>query len=397
LHSSELLHAADIAVRRSKTEPASVAQTVGKTLLVVGPQPPPVGGATATVQAFLDELARRDSVRCVVINTSPPPDYRVKTALLKLDTLARAATIVRQFVNAIGSSDAALIFGTNSFVFTLGTVLLMLGRWRRKPCFVRLFGGDLDLWLQTQGNLRRKFSLWVLGAADGFLVETRLVYEALARLGCSKTHYVPGYREPRPVKRLERQHAEHLRLVFLSQIRRGKGPLVLLEALQRLVVEGGSRITCDFYGPLIEDCRAEFLTQLSVTPGACYRGVVESSMARDLLARYDALVLPTDIMTEGHPGVIIEAMQAGIPVITTRHRAVPELITDGVNGLLVPVRDSMALAKAITELAADRLLREQMGQANRDRGSEFSTDVVVERMLNMVLPECAPNGGRIVH
>jgi len=77
-------------------------------------------------------------------------------------------------------------------------------------------------------------------------------------------------------------------------------------------------------------------------------------------------------------------MQAGVPVISTRHRAIPELITDGENGLLVPVQDSRALAEAIKRIALDFSLRERMGQANFHRGQEFRPDVVVPQMLDII-------------
>jgi glycosyltransferase involved in cell wall biosynthesis len=63
---------------------------------------------------------------------------------------------------------------------------------------------------------------------------------------------------------------------------------------------------------------------------------------------YDALVLPT--IFEGFGLVIIEALAAGLPVITTTHSVGAELIVEGVNGFLVPVRDVNALVDAISKL-----------------------------------------------
>lgn len=65
------------------------------------------------------------------------------------------------------------------------------------------------------------------------------------------------------------------------------------------------------------------------------------------------LVLPTYFETEGHPGVLIEAMHAGVPVIATQVRTFPELVVNGVNGFLVPTQDSYFLAEAILLLAVD--------------------------------------------
>jgi glycosyltransferase involved in cell wall biosynthesis len=77
-------------------------------------------------------------------------------------------------------------------------------------------------------------------------------------------------------------------------------------------------------------------------------------------------------------------MMAGVPVISTRHGSIPDLIAHGENGLLVPVRDSRALAEAITQIALDHNQRKRMGEANFARGHEFRTDVVVPKMLGIM-------------
>jgi glycosyltransferase involved in cell wall biosynthesis len=79
-------------------------------------------------------------------------------------------------------------------------------------------------------------------------------------------------------------------------------------------------------------------------------------------------------------------MHAGVPIISTQIRTIPELVTQGENGILVPARNSPALAEAIKQIALDRPLREKMGQTNFLRGYEFRSDVVVAQMLNIMLP-----------
>jgi glycosyltransferase involved in cell wall biosynthesis len=123
------------------------------------------------------------------------------------------------------------------------------------------------------------------------------------------------------------------------------------------------------------------------TPNVHYCGVAEAGTGSQLISEHDALVLPTSFDTEGHPGVLIEAMHAGVPIISTQIRTIPELVTQGENGLLVPVRNSPALAEAIKQIALDRPLREKMGQTNYLRGYEFRSDVVVAQMLNIMLPQ----------
>lgn len=366
----------------------SFAQTTVKTLLVVGPQPPPMGGGTVSVLVFLDELARYTSIRTTLVDTSPPSDYSKKRMTgLNLEKLRRTILIVGQYAREIRISNAVLVFANARFASTIVPLLLLLARWHHKPFYIKPIGGDLDLCLAARRKPFRKCLLNVLCSVDGVLAQTRHLQAALTQLGCTNTYCVPGYRSlPRDMPPPNRG-SEELRLVFLSQIMREKGPLILLEALRILALEDDGKVTCDFYGPVYEEDREEFLRQLEATPGARYCGVVEVGTGSRLIASYDALVLPTYFVREGHPGVIIEAMQAGVPVISTQHRAIPELITDGENGFLVPIRDSHTLAKMIRQIASDRRLREQMGRANHRRGQEFRSDVVVPQMLEIIFPE----------
>jgi glycosyltransferase involved in cell wall biosynthesis len=177
------------------------------------------------------------------------------------------------------------------------------------------------------------------------------------------------------------------RIIFLAHVTRLKGPLVLLDAMRIVAQICREEVSCDFFGPIVDEVHDEFVQGLKITPNAHYLGVAEPGTGPQLIANYDALILPTYYDTEGHPGVLIEAMYAGVPVISTQIRTLPELVTDGVNGFLVPTQDSRALAEAIKQLAEHPALAKQMGEANRRRGDEFRADVVVAQMLKLVFPD----------
>jgi len=68
---------------------------------------------------------------------------------------------------------------------------------------------------------------------------------------------------------------------------------------------------------------------------------------------------------DGIPNVLAEAMAMGIPVVSTAISGIPELIDDGVDGLLVPARDSAALASATRRLLDSHELRRRLGAAGR--------------------------------
>jgi glycosyltransferase involved in cell wall biosynthesis len=355
-------------------------------LLLVGPKPPPIGGSPLTVQAMLAEFATYPNLNVTLINTSPGMDIRREMTGFNLEKVRRALAILPAFMGRIPFQDAALVFSNDLFTITLLPVLRFVAWVFGKPFYVKPVAASLDKFIERLNPFLRGYLLAVLRSCDGILAQTKIMTEGLTRLGCSNVNYLPGCRPNKDELEKVDFLQYPLRLVYMGHITRRKGILVFMEALSRLKSEEDLAIACDFYGPVHDEIRREFEKKLSSIPSASYRGEVEPGVSTQTISRYHVLVLPTYFDTEGHPGVIIEAMHAGVPVISTRIRSLPELITDGENGILVPPQDPGALADAIRTLASDRSLAEKMGDASHARGAEFASDVVTARLLGIVLP-----------
>lgn len=101
-----------------------------------------------------------------------------------------------------------------------------------------------------------------------------------------------------------------------------------------------------------------------------------------LLREMDVFVLPS--LAEGISNTVLEAMATGLPVVATRTGGNPELVDDGVNGLLVPVGDAATLADALYRLVSDDDLRQAMGASSRQRiDSQFDWSRTVDRYLSV--------------
>jgi glycosyltransferase involved in cell wall biosynthesis len=102
----------------------------------------------------------------------------------------------------------------------------------------------------------------------------------------------------------------------------------------------------------------------------------------DVLDAIDVAVTCSDF--EGTPLSVLEYMEAGLPVVASRVGGLPDLIEDGVHGLLVPRRDPTTLAQALHALLRDPERRRAMGEAGRQRRREqFDFDVMVGRLEDL--------------
>ncbi len=152
----------------------------------------------------------------------------------------------------------------------------------------------------------------------------------------------------------DRKKSGPLRVLYLGHVSFRKGLQYLLPAVARL----GSAVKLSIIGHVAPD--GEELLRRFAT-GREERGHVSRAELPALFAAHDVLVLPS--VEDGFGAVICEAMAAGLPVVASTHTGGPDVIEDGVSGLLVPARDVDGLANALDGMAVDRERNWAMGAA----------------------------------
>lgn len=160
-------------------------------------------------------------------------------------------------------------------------------------------------------------------------------------------------------------------LLFVGRLAAVKGVPVLLEALQGLIGDHPDlRLTLVGDGP-----ERDGLERLAAGLGnhVDFVGYRSQDEVAALLREATALVLPS--FAEGLPVVLMEALAARLPVVTTRIAGVAELVEDGKSGLLVPPGDLVALRAALARVLGDPVMRARMGAAGRAKVvDEFASD-----------------------
>ena len=102
----------------------------------------------------------------------------------------------------------------------------------------------------------------------------------------------------------------------------------------------------------------------------------------DVLKRIDILCLPS--YREGLPKALIEGAAMGLPIVTTNTVGCKDVVKDGVNGFLVPIKNSKALASAILKLIKDKNLRARMGKESYKLAlSKFSSRIIISQTMDI--------------
>ncbi len=164
--------------------------------------------------------------------------------------------------------------------------------------------------------------------------------------------------------------ARPVRILTVARVVEKKGLDVLLEALAMLPPELHWRFEHIGGGELVERLKAR-AEALGLGHNVTWLGSATRDEVIDALRRADLFCLPARVAHDGDrdglPNVIMEAMSQELPVVATSAAAIPEIVADGVTGLLVPPEEPAALAQALTELIRRPQLRQSLGTAGRRR------------------------------
>jgi glycosyltransferase involved in cell wall biosynthesis len=154
-----------------------------------------------------------------------------------------------------------------------------------------------------------------------------------------------------------------LEILCVGRLVPSKGQLILLRACAILLSRGREiRVRMVGDGPDLQHLQS-FAEQEGIP--TVFEGAKSHDETRQLLGRADIFALAS--FAEGVPVALMEAMAMEVPCVSTSIAGIPELIRDGLDGLLVPASDAEALAAALERLAEDPLLRRSLGLAGRKR------------------------------
>ena len=237
--------------------------------------------------------------------------------------------------------DTIFLHGTYRDYLLFAPVSVWLAKRLGKRIAMRKFAGNFAELYNETNPLCRMLMRYAMRNADVLCWETKSLVEFGKRFN-SNSYWFPNVRKDTGVRRGNRAYQR--RLLFLSRVEKEKGVFTLIEAMKLL----GNDYQLRIYGPL-RDIDPKELNGKNYS----YCGSVPASEVSKTIADNDILILPTTWKAEGYPGVIIEAYNVGVPVISTPIGGISEIVCDGKTGFFIPVNDVHALTETIRRFNED--------------------------------------------
>jgi len=314
-------------------------------------------------------------------------------------------------VFSLGRLDLARLF----LNFMYFSEAMMVGQWMRRNrqshLHVHLASQAASVGLFTHRIFRCRYSLTVHGPdefydAKGLYLAYKLAAAdfivCISSYARSQLMYLSPYEhwkkfhvcrlgiDPHLFSPLPRQSSDGIvEILCVGRLTPAKGQHLLLDALRQLLYQGHNvRLRLAGNGPDEPSLRAQ-AQRLNLTDHVVFEGPVNQDRIRSVYAQADLFCLPS--FAEGLPVVLMEAMSMGIPCVTTEITGIPELIGNGIEGLLVPPSDLDALVRALATLIHDDTLRSSMAVNGRKRVLEqYDLRANVERLASIFTEQINP-------
>jgi glycosyltransferase involved in cell wall biosynthesis len=348
-----------------------------KSILLIGPSPPPFVGARVSFQLFLDYLMHHSSVSInyfdlpVLSETKPTPTGRVD----HVKTILGLVNVIP----ALLSGRSVVIFASRGFCFSYGLILSMVSRLLGKHCYIRFFGGHPVLYLQKFPNVLRRIIFLGLKSAYRLSIATKIGASEFPEFLRKKFQIIPGYRPVIPAKFSSRSAQDDtFRFVYAGAISEEKGIDVLLKSFSKLHINAGKVRSLELH--LYGRVSSHLLDTLLEKSGVHWHGEIDNIVLRRQLSSFNVFVFPSVYDNEGHPGVLIEALMAGLPIISSDQPVIRELLFDNVNSLIVEPGDIRGLSRAMNRLVNDSALRKKLSKAALETSSKFDAANVLPEL-----------------
>ncbi len=368
-------------------------------ILLIGSTPPPYHGSSIYFKDFLETLVNCPVVEVLHVETSDKRNDLNNLGKLDFKNLSTAfSSLVQEAYFCIRYKPEIIYIpiAQNTFAYLRDGLFILLGKMFKTRVVVHLHGSYFRNFYDQSPGYIKKFIDVTLRACDGAIVlgdKLRGIFEGW--LSPDRIFVLPNFVVFQDSQNFQKQDSKQQKvLTYLGNLYESRGIFDLLEAIKMVNEKAQGEFILQIAGKFVDDpftsltCETiqhKFDEYVKALKGAVvYLGQITAAEDKfRLLKDTDLFVFPS--WYEGQPLVILEAMAAGCPVISTKNVGViDETVIDGVTGILVEKQNPEKLAEAILSLLKNPELLTQMGKAGRKRYEAcYTSQCMLEKAIQI--------------
>lgn len=349
--------------------------------------PPPVHGAAMVGQYIRDSKTLNEVFNCRYVNLATAVDLK-DIGKFGFKKIGRFFRLLKTIINEIRCHNPKLVYLTpNSCGGPFYKDFIVVS-------FLKMMGKKVVLHFHNKGVASRQHKVFdnflyrrffngvkVMLLSDGLYDDIKKYVKREDILVCPngipETSPIAFHGEPQPP----------IKILYFSNLIISKGVLDLLSACE-IIQSKGYDFVCNYVGGETKEMNAlafeEEVEKRHLKGKVSYLGKQFGKEKEKTFTESDVFVFPTFYPNECFPLVVLEAMQHGLPCISTGEGAIASIVDDGRTGFIVEKRNPRQLADKIEVLINNDELRKSMGDAGRKKFEEnYTLDIFEKRMVDI--------------
>lgn len=342
-----------------------------KKLYFIGQMPPIITGQSLVTESIYNLLFTKEA-KIHLIELKEIGKSFINTIFIYLVLICKIFKLALSPGNVVYLPAARSISG-----FIRNTYIIIFSKIFRHTIVMHFHCGDYNEFLIEKGKYFILINKYIFTKVDFFIIlgeslinNYDLLYNNHTEVVIIPNGIVINKKLPNSIFQ-----DQTINILFLSNLIESKGYLDLLEAINILVNERGfHNIKCFFCGIFLdssdnhyfknkEDANLfffDYINDNNLSNNIIYKGLVTGIEKHDILTKSDIFILPTYYSTEAQPLSILEALSYGKIVIATPHRAIPDMIIDNYNGLIIDFKSPKSIVDAVIKIIQNKNLQEKL-------------------------------------
>jgi glycosyltransferase involved in cell wall biosynthesis len=335
----------------------------------VGQTPPPYGG-----QTVMNELVLRghyQHARLHHVATAYSRSLAEMKTLQLRKALHLVATVLRVLVARVRHRGDVLYFspsGPERLPLLRDIVTLLSTRWAFRFTVFHFHAGGLSELVETERGLFGRLLRRAFTTPDAAIRLSPHTPPDAAAIGARREFFILNTVAPvsgEPVLPSSTRVPIVLTVGLLSESKGLFRQLDVSRRLRDLGVDCVTELVGEFDSVDTERATRDYIAEHDLNQVVEHRGVLIGAEKEAAYRNAAAFSFLTEFPSETTPLVIIEAMQAGLPIVASRWRGIPDMVEPGVNAVLVEVGDTQGAARALANILQTPDLRARMGAASK--------------------------------